>query len=91
MEIGFAAPGQSDLDRIAAAVIVISGMEWLVDVANEVGQNPDGELLASLGLVRISKNISVTRNLCRGARSVRTVLAVGLFAADWNVVVVPCA
>jgi len=66
-------------------------MEWLMDVGDEVGQNPDGELLVSLGLVGIGKNISVTRNLCRGAPSIRTVLAVRLPPADWNVVVVPGA
>ena len=91
VEIGFAAPRQSDPDRVPTAVIAISGMEWLMDVTDEVGQNPDGELLASLGLVRISENLAMARNLCRGAPSVRTVLAVGLSPAGWNVVVVPRA
>jgi hypothetical protein len=91
MEIGFAAPRQSDLDHVPTAIIVVSGMKRLVDVADEMGQNPDGELFVSLGFIRVSENISMARNLCRGARTVRTVLAVGLFAADWNVVVVPRA
>jgi len=62
MKIGVAAPRQSDLDQIPTAVIVVSGMEGLVDVADEVGQNPDGELLVRLGLARVSKNISVASN-----------------------------
>ena len=66
-------------------------MERLVNIADEVGQNPDGELLVRLGFVRVSKNILVARNLCRSARSVRTVLAMRLPPAAWNVVVVPGA
>ena len=31
MKIGVATPRQSDLDQVPAAVIVVSGMEWLVD------------------------------------------------------------
>ena len=70
---------------------MVGGMEWLVDVADEVGQNPDGELLVRLGFLGVSKNVSVTRDLCRGAGSIRTVFAVGFLTADWNVVVVPFA
>jgi len=38
MEIGVAAPGQSDLDPVPTAVIAVSGMEWLVNVSYQVGQ-----------------------------------------------------
>jgi hypothetical protein len=64
MEIGVAPPRQSNLDHVPTTVIVISGMKRLVDVGDEVSQNPDGELLASLGFVRVSKNISMALNLC---------------------------
>jgi hypothetical protein len=57
-------PRQSDLDHVPTAVFVVSGMERLVDVADEVGQNPDGELLVRLGFVHVSKNVLVARNLC---------------------------
>jgi hypothetical protein len=47
MEISFAAPRQSDPDHVPTAVIMVGGMERLVDVADEVGENPDGELFVS--------------------------------------------
>ena len=34
MEIGIAAPRQSDLNHVPAAVIVVGGMEWLMDVGD---------------------------------------------------------
>ena len=66
-------------------------MEWLVNVGYQVGQNPDGELLASLGLLCVGENIAMACNLCRSAPSIGTVFAVPLPAADWNVIVMPSA
>jgi hypothetical protein len=78
MEIALRPQGSRTWIMFPPAVIVVSGMEWLVDVADEVGQNPDGELFPSLGLMSVSKNVPMARDLCRGAPSIRTVLAVRL-------------